>query len=56
MKLDKDTIHRIEHALSLVQFGEVILVVHEGELQGIDVKSRRRIGVDKNGHDEIYSR
>jgi len=54
-KLDPKTISQIEHALSLVKFGEVIIVVHEGEIQGIDVKNRKRI-VDKSIHKDVISK
>ena len=54
-KLDQKTINQIEHALSLVQFGEVIIVVHEGQIQGIDVKNRKRI-VDKSIHKDVDSK
>ena len=53
--LDPKTIEQIEHALSLVQFGEVIIIVHEGEIQGIDVKNRKRI-VDKSIQLDVSSK
>ena len=53
--MDQKTINQIEHALSLVQFGEVIIVVHEGEIQGIDVKNRKRL-VDKSIHRDVASK
>ncbi len=46
-KLDPKTISQIEHALSVVEFGEVILIIHERVLVGIDVKDRKRL-VDKD--------
>ena len=54
-KLDQKTISQIEHALSLVKFGEIIIVVHEGEIQGIDVKNRKRL-VDKSIQHDIDSK
>ena len=54
MKLDPKTIDQLEHCLSLVRFGEVIIVVHEGEIQGIDIKNRKRL-VDKTVKHDIGS-
>ena len=54
MKLDQKTIDQLEHCLSLVQFGEVIIVVHEGEIQGIDIKNRKRL-VDKSIQHDVDS-
>jgi len=56
MKLTAETIARIERALTLVEFGEVVLLIHEGRLTGIDVKTRRRLPVDNCGHDDVDSR
>jgi len=46
MTLSPEIVRRIEEALAMVDFGEVVLLVHEGRLSGIDVKSRRRLPVD----------
>ncbi len=42
MKLDQATIEWIESALNLVEYGEVIIVVHAGEIKGVDTKGRKR--------------
>ena len=54
-KLDPKTIDQIEQALTLVQFGEVIIIVHEGEIQGIDTRNRKRI-VDKSIQMDVGSK
>ena len=54
-KLDPKTIEQIEQALALVHFGEVIIIVHEDEIVGIDVKNRKRI-VDKSIHIDVGSK
>jgi hypothetical protein len=42
MKLDRETIERIESALDIVDFGEIIIVIHDNQIKGIDTKTRRR--------------
>ena len=42
MKLDQVTIEWIESALEAVEYGEVIIIVHDGEIKGIDTKGRKR--------------
>ena len=54
-KLDPKTIAQIEQALALVRFGEIIIIVHEGEIQGIDAKNRKRI-VDKSIQMDVGSK
>lgn len=54
MKLDKETIRHIETALAFVEFGEVIIVIHDGKIQGIDVKNRKRV-LDKYGQRDVDS-
>jgi len=56
VKLTPAIICKIEQALALVEFGEVVLLVHRGKLAGIDVKNRQRIPVDKSVRDDIDSR
>jgi len=54
-KLDQKTIDQLEHCLALVQFGEVIILVHEGKIQGIDIKTRKKV-VDKSGQASVDSK
>ena len=42
MKLDQETIEWVESALNIVEYGEVIIVVHAGEIKGIDTKGKKR--------------
>lgn len=52
--LDQKTISQIDHAISLMQFGEIIILIHGGEIQGIDVKTRKRL--DKMLSDDVNSK
>ncbi len=54
-KLDPKTISQIDHAISLMQFGEIIIIIHEGEIQGIDTKTRKRL-LDNNVHNGVDSK
>jgi hypothetical protein len=56
LKLTAETIRRIEQALAFVEFGEVVLIVHQGKLTGIDIKNRERRPIDKNGQDDVDSK
>lgn len=57
MKLDADTVRWIDRALEDLRYGEIIIVVHAGRIQGVDVKSRRRIAaVDNSQSHELGSK
>ena len=43
MKLDRQTLKQIEAALDVVDFGEIIIIVHEGRIKGVDIKCRKRL-------------
>jgi len=48
VKLDPETVRWIERALEDLRYGEIIIVVHAGRIQGVDVKSRRRLSTVDN--------
>jgi len=54
MKLTEKIICRIEEALALIEYGEIILIVHAGQIAGIDMKTRHRL-VDKSTQPDINS-
>jgi len=55
LKLTAETVCKIEQALALVEFGEIVLVVHQGKITAIDIKSRKRMAVDKSAQHGVDS-
>jgi len=53
LSLDPELVRWIRRALEDLRFGEVIIRVHEGQVQGIDVKSRRRVEPAQHGQEPV---
>ena len=41
--IDREALSKIESALDIVDFGEIIIIVHDKRITGIDVKCRQRM-------------
>ena len=56
MKLEQDIITAIEKGLDIVEYGEIILVIHAGEIKGVEIKSRKRILDKKIFYDKLIDK